>query len=106
VDDGHPCDDVTLSPRERLALRGIEAELGSDRRLARRMRRPVPRLCEPAALTVLACASVFLAAMGISTSAPAYVWSFAVVWPCTLLTVLRLLCRATRPGGPTTTPWV
>lgn len=106
MDDGHRPAEVALSPGERVVLRRIEAELGADRRLARRLRHPASRLCAPLTLAALTCASLVLAALGVSTSEPVLVWSFAAVWPCTLLTALRLLCRVTRPGQPTTTPWL
>ncbi|MGW2570784.1 DUF3040 domain-containing protein [Streptomyces sp. NPDC001537] len=99
-------DDVVLSSRERLALRSIEAELSCDRRLARRMRgEPGSRLWLPLSVALLACASLFLVAMGIRTSDPVVIWCFAGVWPFTLLQAFRLLCRARR-GTDRLTSWL
>ncbi|CAM5708508.1 MULTISPECIES: DUF3040 domain-containing protein [Streptomyces] len=113
-------DEVRLSPRERLALLRIEADLRRDRRFARRMGAAprgtgaAPRaLWLPVAVLLLTVASVFVAVMGIRTSDPALLWCFALLWPLTLFQVFRLLCRATRTrprsGARTsrgTQPWL
>ncbi|MFJ9543327.1 DUF3040 domain-containing protein [Streptomyces sp. NPDC101225] len=89
-------DDIMLSDHERIALRHIEAGLGDDRRLVRRMgrmERPRPWRLLALSVAMLACASLILAVLGIRTSAPVAIWSFAAVWPLTLLQAFRLLCR-------------
>ncbi|MFI5683203.1 DUF3040 domain-containing protein [Streptomyces sp. NPDC051636] len=108
MNDRSHSDDVELTAHERLALLRIEAELGRDRRLARRMSTSPPRVWLPLTAAVLMCASVVLGVLGIRTSDPALVWGFAVVWPLTLLTAFRLLCRVTENGDRATraTPWV
>jgi hypothetical protein len=102
VKDRNEPDDIVLSPHERLALQHIEAELSGDRRLARRMgqapdRRPRRRLVLTVA--ILACGSLFLAVLGIRTSDPVFIWSFAGLWPFTLLQAFRLLCRMSSHGN-------
>jgi hypothetical protein len=91
-----PSKDVRLSPHERLVLSRIEAELRADRRFMRRMRarRGLVRL--RLAVALLTAASLFLAVMGIRTSAPVVLWCFAVVWPLTLIQGIRLLSREGR----------
>ncbi|MFI1837218.1 DUF3040 domain-containing protein [Streptomyces olivaceoviridis] len=106
-------DEVRLSPRERLALLRIEADLRRDRRFARRMGAAPREVWLPVAVLLLTAASVFVAVMGIRTSDPALLWCFALLWPLTLFQAFRLLCRATRtrprsgartPRG--TQPWL
>ncbi|MGW7257373.1 DUF3040 domain-containing protein [Streptomyces sp. NPDC054834] len=94
MNDRSHSDDVELTTHERLALLRMEAELRRDRRLARRMSAPRPRVWLPLTAAVLMCASIALGVLGFRTSDPALVWGFAVVWPLTLLTGFRLLCRA------------
>ncbi|MGY6026779.1 DUF3040 domain-containing protein [Streptomyces spinosirectus] len=102
MNDRNEHDDNVLSPHEKLALRHIEAQLSGDRRLVRRMglTRP-PRARRWLALTVavLTCASLFFAVMGIRTSDPQFIWSFAALWPFTVLQAFRLLCRMSSTGG-------
>ncbi|MFE7174140.1 DUF3040 domain-containing protein [Streptomyces sp. NPDC057616] len=89
-------DDTILTPHERLTLRHIEADLISDRRLVRRMgqlRGPRPWRRLALSVAMLTCASLFLAVLGIRTSDPAVIWSFAALWPFTVLQAFRLLCR-------------
>ncbi|MET8772701.1 DUF3040 domain-containing protein [Streptomyces sp. NPDC004658] len=99
-------DEARLSPRERLALLRIEADLLRDRRFARRMGAAPRGVWLPVAVLLLTVASVFVAVMGIRTSDPALLWSFALLWPLTLFQAFRLLCRATRarPGTGARTP--
>ncbi|MEU3826691.1 DUF3040 domain-containing protein [Streptomyces sp. SID486] len=104
-------DEVRLSARERLALLQIEANLGQDRRFARRMGAARQGLWLPVAVLLLVAASVFVAVMGILTSDPALLWCFALLWPVTLFQAFRLLCRAGRPRarprpGAQMTPWL
>lgn len=102
VNDRNEPDDIVLSPHERLALRHIETALSGDRRLARRMGRaphPRPRRLLVLTVVVLVCASVFLAVLGIRTSDPVVIWSFAGLWPFTLLQAFRLLCRVSSHGS-------
>ncbi|MFF7972388.1 DUF3040 domain-containing protein [Streptomyces sp. NPDC007905] len=114
MDEWEIPDDVRLSPRERLALQLIEADLRQDRRLVHRMR-PARRMARtsrgmwlPLAVLLLAGASVFVAVMGIRTSHPALLWCFALLWPLTLLQAFRLLCRTVRrrASGGRVTPWL
>ncbi|MFI6567484.1 DUF3040 domain-containing protein [Streptomyces sp. NPDC050534] len=102
MNDRNEHDDIVLSPREMLALRRIEAELGGDRRLVRRMgltRSPRPRRRLALTVAILTCASLFLAVMGIRTSDPVFIWSFAALWPFTVLQAFRLLCRMSSTGA-------
>ncbi|MEU2061177.1 DUF3040 domain-containing protein [Streptomyces sp. NPDC013455] len=102
-------DQVRLSPRERLVLLQIEANLRHDRRFARRMAAARREFWLPAGVVLLAAASVFVAVMGIRTSDPALLWCFALLWPLTLFQAFRLLCRTTgpRPSSRTRlTPWL
>ncbi|MET9506606.1 DUF3040 domain-containing protein [Streptomyces sp. NPDC006622] len=85
-----------LSDRERRVLEEIERAL-RDRRLDRRLRAfhlPPPRPRPRTALFLLAVSVTFMVT-GIVTSEPAVIWAFAAVWPVTLVTVFRLLCRWT-----------
>ncbi|MFG2887245.1 DUF3040 domain-containing protein [Streptomyces sp. NPDC048297] len=108
MDDRKNPDDVRLSPRERIVLLEIEANLRRDRRLAHRMRRAGRDLWLPLSVALLAVASVFVAVMGIRTSDPALLWCFALLWSLTLLQAFRLLCRAARQRGSRArvTPWL
>lgn len=97
-----------LRDDEQHVLSEVERALRRDRRLDRRMRtlgrrrRPLlarvaryrPRLWTVAVLLVV---SVIIMAAGIDTSEPAVIWVFAAVWPVTLYSVFRLLCRWTEP---------
>ncbi|MHC3469810.1 DUF3040 domain-containing protein [Streptomyces sp. 7R007] len=95
-----------LPDHEQRILDELERVLSRDRRLARRMRARRPRRRpDPARLaayrprlwTALLWLAVSVALMtaGIVTSDPAVIWAFAAVWPVTLFTVFRLLCRWT-----------
>ncbi|WP_046731010.1 DUF3040 domain-containing protein [Streptomyces humi] len=95
-----PSDDVRLSPYERLALWGIEAELRRDRRFARRMGAPPARGWLGLSVALLGVASVFLMVVGIRTSDPVVLWCLAAVWPLTLVQGIRLLCHPGRDGRP------
>ncbi|MES9523603.1 DUF3040 domain-containing protein [Streptomyces capoamus] len=103
-------DEVQLSPRERLALLQIEANLYQDRGFARRMGVVRERTWLPASVVLLAAASAFAAVMGVRTSQPALLWCFALLWPLTLFQAFRLLCRAARPrsrrSGTRPTSWL
>ena len=99
MNDRNEHDDIVLSPREMLALRRIEAELGGDRRLVRRMGLTRPRRWPALTVAILTCASLFLAVMGIRTSDPVFLWSFAALWPFTVLQAFRLLCRMSSTGA-------
>ncbi|MEU1462927.1 DUF3040 domain-containing protein [Streptomyces sp. NPDC005727] len=112
MDDWETPEDVRLSPRERLALLQIEANLRQDRRLAHRMRaahrmtgdrrttRSRRGMWLPLSVLLLLTASAFAAVTGVRTSAPAPLWCFALLWPLTLIQSFRLLCRATRRARP------
>ncbi|MFR0354913.1 DUF3040 domain-containing protein [Streptomyces sediminimaris] len=101
MNDRDKPNDIVLSPHERVALRHIEAELSGDRRLVRRMgqtRPPRPRRRLALTVAVLVCASLALAVIGIRTSDPAVIWTFAALWPLTLFQAFRLLCRVSSAG--------
>ncbi len=114
MNDWETPDDVRLSPRERVALLIIEAELRQDRRLVHRMRVTSGRprfqrgLWLPLAFLLLAGASAFTAVVGIRTSDPSLLWCFALLWPLTLMQGFRLLCRTTRRRPPSSgaSPWL
>jgi Protein of unknown function (DUF3040) len=84
-----------LSSRERQILAQIEAALGRDKRLARRLRAFRPTFwvrCRQAAhrvrgwgLGLLTVVSVCLLAAAVRTSSTALVVAFAVTWAVTLL---------------------
>ncbi|WP_225827422.1 DUF3040 domain-containing protein [Streptomyces naphthomycinicus] len=93
---GEMPDEVRLSPRERLALLRIEADLRQDPRFVRRMGAARHGVWLPVSVVLLAVASVFVAVMGVRTSDPALMWCFMLVWPLTLVQAFRLLCRAVR----------
>ncbi|MEU9169859.1 DUF3040 domain-containing protein [Streptomyces sp. NPDC048420] len=97
-----------LPDHEQRILDEVERALRRDRRLDRRLRtlrlrrRPdLSRVAQyrPHILTVglLLAASIALLVTGIVTSRPAVIWAFAAVWPLTLFSVFRLLCRWTEP---------
>ncbi|MFE3632672.1 DUF3040 domain-containing protein [Streptomyces cellostaticus] len=113
MDDWETPEDVRLSPRERLALLRIEANLRQDRRLARRMHAAARRMAGehrstrsrrglwlPLSVALLLTASAFAAVSGVRTSAPAPLWCFALLWPLTLVQSCRLLCRVARRARP------
>ncbi|WP_435837018.1 hypothetical protein [Streptomyces asoensis] len=67
-------------------------------RLFRRRERTRPRPAfhrypRPWTMAVLLALSVTLMVYGITTSEPGVIWAFAAVWPLTLYTAFRLLCR-------------
>ncbi|MFF9125051.1 DUF3040 domain-containing protein [Streptomyces sp. NPDC014889] len=91
-----------LPDREQRILNEIERALSRDRRLVRRLRsgRKRPVLSRVAsyvppmwAVVLLVAASLALLTAGAVTSEPGVIWAFAAVWPVTLFSVLRLLCR-------------
>lgn len=98
-----------LSDHEQRILNEIERALSRDRRLVRRLRAQrksrwrtlLARIVSysPRVWTVmmLLAVSVCLMTAGIVTSAPVVIWAFAVMWPVTLFSVFRLLCRWTEP---------
>ncbi|MFJ6087807.1 DUF3040 domain-containing protein [Streptomyces sp. NPDC092369] len=100
MDSRNDPDGVILSPYERLSLWRIEAELRQDRRLGRRMSRPMnapeARPWLPLAVAALTCASLLLLVMGILTSNSAVLWCLVALWPLTLLLTFRMLRR---PAG-------
>ncbi|MEU0114560.1 DUF3040 domain-containing protein [Streptomyces bobili] len=87
-----------LSDQERRDLEEIERALRRDRRLDRRLRTfsPPPRRPRVRTTASLLAVSVTLMVTGIVTSEPGVIWAFAAVWPVTLFTVFRLLCRWTK----------
>ncbi|MFJ4645319.1 DUF3040 domain-containing protein [Streptomyces bobili] len=87
-----------LSDQERRVLEEIERTLSRDRRLDRRLRtfRPPPPRPRVRTAASLLAVSVTLMVTGIVTSEPGVIWAFAAVWPVTLCTVFRLLCRWTK----------
>ncbi|MDQ1049631.1 DUF3040 domain-containing protein [Streptomyces sp. V4I2] len=95
-----------LPDHEQRILDEMERALRRDRRLERRMRTLRPR--RPSVLSRLAHwrpptlivallvgVSTGLMVTGIRTSDPGVIWAFAAVWPPTLYSVFRLLCRWT-----------
>ncbi|MFF9622852.1 DUF3040 domain-containing protein [Streptomyces griseosporeus] len=93
-----------LPDHEQRILDEMERELSQDRRLDRKLRtldrQPVPVLRRvasytprPGTVAVLGAASVGLMVAGTVTSEPAVIWAFAGVWPVTLYSAFRLLCR-------------
>jgi hypothetical protein len=102
---------VTTGPLrddEQHILDQMERALRRDRRLDRRMRaldrgrRPaLTRLARyrprPWTVAVLLVVSVALMAAGIDTAEPAVIWTFAAVWPVTLYSAFRLVCKWTEP---------
>ncbi|WP_430378466.1 DUF3040 domain-containing protein [Streptomyces sp. B1-3] len=95
-----------LPDHEQRILDEMERALRRDRRLERRMRthrmRRSPDLSRvthyrPHLLTVglLLTVSITLMVLGIVTSRPAVIWTFAALWPLTLFASFRLLCRWT-----------
>ncbi|GAA3779880.1 DUF3040 domain-containing protein [Streptomyces phyllanthi] len=100
-----------LPDHEQRALEQIEAALRRDRRLDRRLRtlrlRRCPDLAPIAAyrprvgtVGIWLTLSVTLMILGIRTSEPWLIWTFAAVWPVTLYGVFRLLCRWSERPGP------
>ncbi|MFF6984483.1 DUF3040 domain-containing protein [Streptomyces sp. NPDC008343] len=98
ITDGH-----CLSIRERLILKRIEIELRRDRRLVGALakgpdsRSPRRQPLLPTAVLFFGITSVFLMVVGMRTSDPGVLWTFAGVWPLTLLLAFRLLCRWSKP---------
>ncbi|MCP3767914.1 MULTISPECIES: DUF3040 domain-containing protein [unclassified Streptomyces] len=97
-----------LRDDEQDILAETERVLRRDRRFDRRMRtlarhrRPLSARsarCRPRPWTVAVplAVSVALMAAGIETSEPAVIWAFAALWPLTLYSMFRLLCRWTEP---------
>ncbi|MEU5042473.1 DUF3040 domain-containing protein [Streptomyces griseorubiginosus] len=95
-----------LPDHEQRILDEVERALRRDRRLERRMRthrmRRWPDLSRvthyrPHVLTVglLLTVSITLMVLGIVTSRPAVIWTFAALWPLNLFASFRLLCRWT-----------
>lgn len=93
-----------LPEHEQQILDELEHALRQDRRLDRKLRtlrrHPGPDLRRvasysprPGTVAVLGAASVGLMVAGIVTSEPAVIWAFAGVWPVTLYSAFRLLCR-------------
>ncbi|WP_217237526.1 DUF3040 domain-containing protein [Streptomyces sp. AC555_RSS877] len=95
-----------LPDHEQRILEEMERVLRRDRRLDRRMRTLRPR--RPSALSrsaswrppvwiaaLLLAVSIGLMVTGIRTSEPGVIWAFAAVWPFTLFSAFRLLCRWT-----------
>ncbi|MFE7648981.1 DUF3040 domain-containing protein [Streptomyces phaeoluteigriseus] len=84
-----------LAVQEQRDLEEIERALSRDRRLDRRLRTfslPPRRPRVRTTMSLLAL-SVTLTVTGIVTSEPGVIPAFAVVWPVTLCTLFRLLCR-------------
>lgn len=98
-------DDIRPSPRERIILGEIERALRRDRRLVKAMRPPSPSrpprhparrvVWLPVAVALPAGVSIMLIVVGVRTSRPAVIRTFAALWPVTLLLAFRLL----RPLG-------
>ncbi|MFF2364741.1 DUF3040 domain-containing protein [Streptomyces sp. NPDC058122] len=102
MDERDRADGVRLTARERVALAEIEEGLRQDHEP------PPPRPSGgrrlPLTVALLLVCSVTLAVVGIRTSTAALLWCFAVVWPLTVLQLVRLLGRWIRTTGPFT-PW-
>ncbi|MEU6353657.1 DUF3040 domain-containing protein [Streptomyces sp. NPDC047072] len=101
-----------LPDHEQRILDDMERALRRDRRLDRRLRTlkvrrrpdlsgPVARVAgyrpHPLTAAVLLAVSITLMVIGIRTSDPAVIWTFAGVWPLTLFAGFRLLCRWSEP---------
>jgi len=95
-----------LPDHEQRILDEVERALRRDRRLDRRLRTHRLRRCpdlsrvthyRPHVMTVglLLTAAITLLVLGIVTSRPAVIWSFAAVWPLALFAAFRLVCRWT-----------
>lgn len=95
-----------LPDHEQRILDEVERALRRDRRLDRRLRTHRLRRCpdlsrvthyRPHVMTVglLLTAAITLLVLGIVTSRPAVIWSFAAVWPLALFASFRLVCRWT-----------
>lgn len=106
MDEKDHADGVRLTARERAALAEIEEGLRQDhepdhepapRRRSGRRRLPI-------AVALMLICSMVLAVVGITTSQAALLWCFAVLWPLTVLQLVRLLGRWIRATGPFT-PW-
>jgi len=104
VDESDRTDGVRLTARERAALAEIEEGLRQDHDLAPAPRRPSGGRRLPVTVALMLVCSVVLAVVGIRTSNAAFLWCFAVLWPLTMLQLVRLLGRWIRTTGPFT-PW-
>ncbi|KAB1990311.1 DUF3040 domain-containing protein [Streptomyces triticiradicis] len=104
MDDRDRTDGVRLTARERAALAEIEEGLRQDHDPAPTPCRPTGGRRLPVVVALMLVCSVVLAVVGIRTSEPALLWCFAVMWPLTVLQVIRLLGRWIRTTGPFT-PW-
>ncbi|MFB7242019.1 DUF3040 domain-containing protein [Streptomyces populi] len=104
MDDSDRTDGVRLTARERAALAEIEEGLRQDHDPAPVPSRPSGGRRLPLTVALMLVCSVVLAVVGIRTSEPALLWCFAVMWPLTVLQIIRLLGRWIRTTGPFT-PW-
>ncbi|MFE2531256.1 DUF3040 domain-containing protein [Streptomyces sp. NPDC059371] len=102
MDEKDRADGVRLTARERVALAEIEEGLRQGQEPP--PRRPSGGLRLPFMVALMLMCSVVLAVVGIRTSEAALLWCFAVVWPLTVLQIVRLLGRWIRTTGPFT-PW-
>ncbi|MEU4087097.1 DUF3040 domain-containing protein [Streptomyces aureus] len=105
MDESDRTDGVRLTARERAALAEIEEGLRhQDEDPAPEPRRRSGGRRLPIMVALMSVCSVVLAVVGIRTSQPALLWCFAVMWPLTVLQLVRLLGRWIRSTGPFT-PW-
>ncbi|MER5400681.1 DUF3040 domain-containing protein [Streptomyces sp. NPDC002599] len=104
VDEKDHADGVRLTARERAALAEIEEGLRRDHAPAPAPHHPSGGRRLPVAVALMLVCSVVLAVVGIRTSDAAFLWCFAVLWPLTVLQIVRLLGRWIRATGPFT-PW-
>jgi len=102
VDERDHADGVRLTARERAALAEIEEGLRQDHEPP--PRRPSGGRWLPLTVVLMLMCSVVLAVVGIRTSDAALLWCFAVLWPLTMVQIIRLLGRWIRTTGPFT-PW-
>ncbi|MGQ4378048.1 DUF3040 domain-containing protein [Streptomyces sp. SAS_267] len=104
MDERDHADGVRLTARERAVLAEIEEGLRQEHAPAPAPRRPSGGRRLPIAVALMFTCSVVLAVVGVCTSDAAFLWCFAVLWPLTMLQIVRLLSRWIRTTGPFT-PW-
>ncbi|MEU4172524.1 DUF3040 domain-containing protein [Streptomyces sp. NPDC026665] len=104
MDEKDRADGVRLTARERAALAEIEEGLRQDQEPAPTPRRPSGGRLLPITVALMLVCSVVLAVVGARTSDAILLWCFAVLWPLTVLQIVRLLGRWIKTTGPFT-PW-
>lgn len=104
MDEKDRADGVRLTARERAALAEIEEGLRQDNDAEPAPHRPPRGRLLPIAVALMLVGSVVLAVVGARTSDAILLWCFAVLWPLTVLQIVRLLGRWIKTTGPFT-PW-